>query len=391
MTVTAPPFLLYIVAIFLSVSISIMEIGLGLLLLLLVIYVWQNKINVLKDNSYMIPFLLYWFATICSVIFGSPLSEKVGGLVAIWGLLFFFTGYYFVYSSSIRLIFVSLVLGGLVLSCSVFYDYFVLSLPRPAGFLNMYISSANILVILAILSLAIIITGYEKGKVAVFYGVSIVILLLAAVVTGTRGALLAFVATVGLMFVVKYKLKGLIYSGILLAVVVVISIFSGISDRFIEIVEAGVFNENTSHGWRFVLWKGAFELFKDYPIFGIGEGAFEPLIRDIIPKSDFATGHPHNGFINILVTYGIFGLIAFCYFYGKITIDLAKKIYVSKYAFMGFFVMVAFFVESLTEDNFSDGETKMITIFIAGLLLGAIRKGIKDTGIDNKISFHKNI
>lgn len=384
-----PPFLMYLIAISLSLSISAMEIGLGLVLLFLIIYLWQNKINIIKDNSYIIPFLLFWFATLCSVIFGNQESDKIGGIFAIWGLLYFFSAYYLVSTSTIRLIFASLLLGGVILSISIFYDYFILNLPRPGGFLKMYLSSANILVIIAITSLSIIVTGYEKGKYALLYGISILLLIFAVILTGSRMSLLSFIATASLIFIFKFKVKGLIYSIILLILVSIISIFSDIGDRFAEIL-TGLTNIETSHGWRFVLWKAAFQLFKDYPIFGIGDGAFEPLVLQIVPKSIFATGHAHNGFIHLLVTYGIVGFITFCYFYGKITIDLLKNIYSNKYAFIGFFVIVSFFIESLTESVFFDGETKMITMFILGIVLGAIKKSISDNATENKVSFYKN-
>ncbi len=389
MSILIPPFLIYLVAVSLSLSISAMEIGLGLVLLFLIIYLWQNKINIIKDNEYMIPFLLFWFATLCSVIFGSQESDKIGGIVAIWGLLYFFAAYYLVSTSNIRLIFASLLLGGVILSISIFYDYFILNLPRPGGFLKMYLSSANILVIIAIMSLSIIVTGYEKGKFALIYGISILILIFAVILTGSRMALLSFIVAAFLIFIFKFKIKGLIYSAILLVFVIIILIFSGIGDRFAEIF-MGLTNPETSHGWRFVLWKAAFQLFKDYPIFGIGDGAFEPLVLQIVTKSDFATGHAHNGFIHLLVTYGIVGFITFCYFFGKMIIDLLKNIYTNNYAFIGFFVMVSFFIESLTEDNFSDGETKMINMFIIGIILGAIKKSISDKASENKVSFYKN-
>ncbi len=384
-----PPFLLYLISIAFNISISAMEVGLGLLLLLLIIYLYKNKINIVKDCLYMIPFIIFWVSTLFSIPFGSPVSDKIGGLATIWGLLYFFPAFYFVSSSNIRLIFASLSLGGIILSLSVIIDVFIYNQWRGDGFFK-YMSSGNILAICAVMALGVVCSRYEKGKFALLYVISVIIMVIGIYYTSTRGALLAFLICACAMFIVKLKVKGVILSIGLFVLAAIFASFTTIGDRFTEIFQSFT-DEKTSHGWRFFLWQASFKLIEQYPLFGIGDGAYEKIIVDYIPETVFSYAHAHNGYIQLLTQYGIIGFLCFFYFYGKIALSIIKEVFNNKFAFIGCFVTLSFFVEALTEDNFNDGEIKMMYIFIAGIILGALRKGVKDNAVENKISFLKNI
>ena len=70
---------------------------------------------------------------------------------------------------------------------------------------------------------------------------------------------------------------------------------------------------NTSVGARLEMWRSAFYIFKENPIFGVGEGNFKKnnleLIEKGLVKSDVARfNHPHSEFITTLVEQGLMGL-----------------------------------------------------------------------------------
>lgn len=380
--------LMYLSAVSLSVSISAMEVALVILILLLIRHLWRNSIDITVDCPYFIPFFIYWLATVASLFFGSSYANITDGVFSVWGLLYFFGAYYFISSGNIRFTLGALVAGSVALALSAAADVVLYSAPRGDGFLSIYMSTGNLLALSAALALAVIVSGYEKGLGAFLYGVALVVIVIGIYYTGTRGALLSFIVAACIMFVVRFRAKGIFAAALLVAFAVVAAYFTGIGDRFTELLQ-GFGDKDTSHGWRLVLWQAAWELIKEYPLFGIGQGAFEPMIIGSMPSNAMAVSHPHNAYIHQITLYGIVGFVAFCLLYGKITFDLAKSMFKNKYAFMGFFVMIVFFLEGITENNFTDGEIKMFQMFVAGAMLGAVKKSISDKAKDNVAIFFK--
>jgi len=76
---------------------------------------------------------------------------------------------------------------------------------------------------------------------------------------------------------------------------------------------------------RIIVWKGAFEIFKNYPILGSGVESFaysfyqyRPLELLKTAEWDFLYNKAHNEFINILATTGAFGLAVYIVFFGSV-------------------------------------------------------------------------
>ncbi len=74
----------------------------------------------------------------------------------------------------------------------------------------------------------------------------------------------------------------------------------------------------------------SYKIFKDFPIFGTGAKGFRYLCRNklyILEKDDGCSTHPHNTYIQIMVSNGIIGtsLILFALFYITKEIFLSRK------------------------------------------------------------------
>ena len=74
----------------------------------------------------------------------------------------------------------------------------------------------------------------------------------------------------------------------------------------------------------------SYKIFKDFPIFGTGAKGFRYLCRNklyILEKDDGCSTHPHNTYIQIMVSNGIIGtsLILFALFYVTKEIFLSRK------------------------------------------------------------------
>lgn len=362
-------------AVAVSVSISAMEIGLGLLLIILIYKLIKEKRDVTEDCPYLIPFFLYWLTTLLPFFLGSDKAVVENNAFDIWPMLYLFVGFYFVNEKNIRPIMFFLILGCASLGISVIADVALFHKIRGGGFLS-YMTGGNVLAIGAILTFATAVSGYEKNKsLLIYYGMACAFMITGIIYTETRGPLLSFLFAACLMLIWKYGLKGVLASAALTTAVGTGVYFSGIGERFFEIFK-NIWDVNTSHGWRLELWHQTILLIKEHPIFGIGAGAYESFIREVMPSAGLPLSHAHNGYLVQAVLFGLAGFLAFCWFYGKIFVDFIKKISENHYASIGFFILLVYMLEGLTENNFQDSEVVMYSSLSLGLLLGAIRKNI---------------
>jgi len=147
----------------------------------------------------------------------------------------------------------------------------------------------------------------------------------------------------------------------------------------------GIFDPNhPSNANRFALWKAGIKIFKDYPIFGVGDIDLADYYRQYKrPFDKEIQGHLHNNFFHVLATLGLFGLLAVLYlFYKVIKIDIniyktiKDKPFISSYALGALAAFFGFIVSGLTELNFWDHEITTLIWFTFGLNI-AFFKSVK--------------
>lgn len=160
------------------------------------------------------------------------------------------------------------------------------------------------------------------------------------------------------------------------------------SDLFVTKVESkqsrllGIFDPNhPSNANRFAFWLAGIKIFKDYPIFGVGDIDLQKLYKQYKrPFDKEIQGHLHNNFFHILATLGLFGLLAVLYlFYKIILIDFniykaAKyKPFISSYSLGALAAFCGFLISGLTELNFWDHEITTLIWFTFGLNVALFR------------------
>jgi hypothetical protein len=126
---------------------------------------------------------------------------------------------------------------------------------------------------------------------------------------------------------------------------------------------------------RLALWRGGIEIFKNYPLFGVGDIGLENYYRQYKqPYNKEIQGHLHNNFFHILATLGLFGLLAVCFLFYRIimiNIKIYKTVedesFISSYALGVIGAFFAFLVSGLTELNFGDQEIITLVWFTFGL------------------------
>jgi len=142
---------------------------------------------------------------------------------------------------------------------------------------------------------------------------------------------------------------------------------------------------------RLALWRAGWLIFKDYPLFGVGDIDLAPLYKQYKRNYDKEIqGHMHNNYIHLMVTLGIFGFIAVIFLLVKILIIHIKNYFILKgetfaapYALGAAGSFIAFLISGLTEWNFGDHEIITMIWFMLALSI-AFEKSHK-----NKIAFGK--
>lgn len=132
---------------------------------------------------------------------------------------------------------------------------------------------------------------------------------------------------------------------------------------------------------RFQQWKVGWKIFKDYPVFGIGDIDLHKVYRNYMEYWEKETfGHLHNNYVHILATLGLFGFIIVMVifikiFYTNIIIfnSLKEIPFASSFALGTIGVFTTFLVSGLAEFNFGDHEIITTIWFTFGLNLAFYR------------------
>lgn len=373
---------LIILSFCLNISISLSQIALGVLLLCLIIYIVDNRYNIIRKDIYFTLFTFYWLSAILSTFLGSEYAALGKGLTSPWPMLIFFASIYFIDKKYLPYIVLAFAAGLFLTTLSGYYYYIRFGETdyrffRSHSLAGGYMMTAHLLSIGIIFLASIILSKLEKNKYIIsFYIIVILTSLHVLLITATRMPLIAVIAVISLMLVVKLRWKGVIAAFlILLSAFIYVITDDYMLARFDNFFAS--FNEPlSSNGWRLLLWKNGIEVFKEYLLFGIGVNAYEFFMVQVMPENDIflPLTHAHNSFLMHLITFGIFGFITFCLFYGKIVFDLVKNIFKSPYAFCGAAVMAGYFMEALTEYNTGLSMSSMQVLFLTGIMIGIMKK-----------------
>ena len=167
--------------------------------------------------------------------------------------------------------------------------------------------------------------AYFKGRWRWICFVSGLSCIAANLFTGTRSGWLTCAAVLVLVAVMYTKSKGKLLAGMLVAVVCMVGIFAAsphLSERIRTIANP---EKETSVTERFSMWCSAVNMWKDYPMLGIGIGQYEkayqtkyclPGSYDYKRSPEQRLKHPHSNFMLILSEAGIIGAATFLFFLG---------------------------------------------------------------------------
>jgi len=126
---------------------------------------------------------------------------------------------------------------------------------------------------------------------------------------------------------------------------------------------------------RLALWRGGWEIFKDYPLFGVGDIGIEKYyVKYKRPFDKEIHGHLHNNYFHFLATLGLFGFLALSYLFVMIIIKIVRIYkstkgipFIASYSLGALAAFVSILISGLSELNFWDQEIATLIYFTVGL------------------------
>lgn len=147
-----------------------------------------------------------------------------------------------------------------------------------------------------------------------------------------------------------------------------------INERVLKRVKGVIFpRSGVKPNIRLKLWKMAILTWKRNMLFGYGKF---PAVHYTDGKSkavDILT-HAHNVFLQLLVTNGLIGLMAFLNLFGAFLFKLFSDIKVNKYAVCLIAVISALFIEGMFEYFWGDTEVRYLFLYFIGFVMACARQ-----------------
>ncbi len=357
-------------------------------ILLLIIYLYFILSYFLSDqtleNLFSYGFLRFdgsfFFCYLPFFIFAVPfLSYKKTLSIYLWFLfvifIFFSVVGFFEYSNNSHFLTVK------IAKVEVGLEYVALNSSHNA--------TGSVIAIASIFSLAFFLESNKKEKIS--YAGILTLLLIALMITKSRGSLIAFVVAIFFMIWINSRsfIKFIRNFFILIALSAPFIFVTGAYRRIAQIIN--FYDENILT--RFDLWDKAIYLFKQSPIIGVGFGRYNDMVwenYDMIDLSGyprifalyktpgfvFNTSNAHNSYLHFMAETGVIGLILiisfwiFCFIiifksYRSTKDVFSKKIYLSVIG-----SIIALFILSLTENYMSAPGVMMCISTVTSLAIG---------------------
>lgn len=390
---------LIIFAVFSPFSIAGAQTGICLALL-----GWAWKIverrNLSWERSFFeLPVLVYLGAYLLSIIFSQNRAVSLKSWGDEWLLIFPFLLINNLKDEAFirKLINLIFLISGLVAIYAIWQHYTGIDLIRPKtldlilpygkfrsiAFFNLPLTYSFYAMLVGLVSFCLGISE-KKNLLKIFYFTVSVLCVTGNLFTYTRSALFAQVFAFLIYFILSkspHKKKELL--AVAGYFILIYLIDPGILGRTIMAAKAGSLDQADI---RSVIWSTSFNIFKDYPFFGIGFGNFPEFYESYLKIPSVVFGHAHNDFLNVAVNAGIIGFLAFVFFWVFLLKNLLRRYkekeegYAKAFILGGILSVTAFLLASQFQCYYTDAEDHMILFFFLGLS-GAIAR-IPSKGVD---------
>lgn len=376
--------LLLAFAVPLSTAAASLAVGLGTLFI--IVYSVRNRKLPTFDANLLEVLSVYLvcqlFTALTSWDQAISLREFVGEVHRFFPLIFAMT--FIKRREQLGGVLIATVLASLINDVAGIFQYFILGEPRAFGFNHTPTFYGSFMLIqlpmmIFIAQCEFLVPLWKKLAIGTA-GLSLICLVLSM----TRGAWLALVAVVVIFFVLEKKYRQLtakIFAGLVLVFLLVTAFSPKIQGRLATLTNAD-FQSNTE---RVLMWESAINIFRDYPIYGVGQKMFFKAYNEqyISPEAKERPGkerrghtHPHNNFLHRAAEGGIVGLLSFiglyAYFFWKFFNQMRREKNFSFSAGMtAILILAGLQLEGLTDTNMNQVPIMREFWLLAGTLIAA--------------------
>ena len=123
---------------------------------------------------------------------------------------------------------------------------------------------------------------------------------------------------------------------------------------------------DTSIGTRLALWRGAWQIFTERPVLGVGIDGYPAVMRHLYPDWRVPMTNPHNYYLYLAASYGLLGLTLF----GWLLWALVRRAWPHRASWPGFMVLTTLavvLIGSLTETTPLQPQTGILLAMMAGM------------------------
>ena len=195
----------------------------------------------------------------------------------------------------------------------------------------------------------------------------------ALIINGTRGAWVGL-APVFIILMGYYGLQNKKLLAICFVFLVVAGGLLSTSKNFTYKLNTTIKRTDASTRERYAIWEGAFNMFKDHPLLGVGLGQYKDSYQKkyILKKAtNKKLTHAHNNLMQMLAENGIVGCVGFLslvfYIIGRNCLDFLKRR--CPYSLVITASTFALFVQGLTEYNFGNSAVMKSYWLLLGCML----------------------
>ena len=248
---------------------------------------------------------------------------------------------------------------------------------RAEGFSGFYLTFAGFMMTVVLVALCLATQAGWKYR----WRYALAALLSFGAVLGTfaRSIWLSFAVAVPVFGISKgKKIGGRIAAAFIVIVVLTLVFVPAIRDRAFSIIDP---SQNQT---RLNLWQTTLHMSHDHLVLGIGEDNFDYYFEAYkVPGFYDATGHPHNDYLNELVSSGIPGIVLFLSLWvivlrtGFATARRSEDPFLKELALGGSLAIIGFLVGSFFQDYYGTFANCWGWWFMAGLVMTSHRLSAK--------------
>ncbi|PEM93720.1 hypothetical protein CN558_25415 [Bacillus wiedmannii] len=204
----------------------------------------------------------------------------------------------------------------------------------------------------------------NRMKSILLQGLIFILLLLNLIFTDSEGSIISFIISTFIILLYKFiDVRRLFFVALPGIVFVLLLSFNIINSDFSNLL----INKLVEQG-RWILWEGAIRIFLDNPYYGIGFYQFPEVLKDYGIYSIYGSAwpHPHNLFLDLIVTVGILGSVVFILLIAciiKHVLIMKKNVFFNNhFKLISLAVIIGAFIHDLIDGGFLWGTSSCATL-----------------------------